>query len=393
MYLIPKTRVALNRLVLPLLKFPVPKAHVGTDSALSLMRIIAGRHERVLVVTDPSLVKLGVPDASLNLLRAQGVMVKVFDEVEPDPSYALIERGLEVLKSFDAQAIVAIGGGSTIDTAKAMSLSAANAKHPSQLTGLWLYALPRRAGIPLYAIPTTAGTGSEATVVSVLSDVANRTKVTIIEPKLAPIEVALDPVLSAGLPAPITAATGMDALTHAVEGYISTMALKETDAQCEEAVRLIALSLKRAYDDGSDMLARRDMLVASNLAGLAFTRAGVGYVHAIAHQLGALYHVPHGLANAIVLPAVLDFSREEASKRLTSLAEAAGVRGGADGFIAWVRDLNRSMGIPSKVAQLRESDFEHIMDRAFAEAHGTYGVPRYMTRDEMRGVLRSLMAN
>ena len=391
MYLIPKVRVALNRVVLPLLKFPVPETFVGADTALVLCRKIAETHERVLLVTDPSLVSLGLVDGCINALRSQGVTVKVFSEVEPDPSFALIERGLEVMHSFDADALLAIGGGSTIDTAKAMSLSFANKKHPSQLTGLWLYALPRKRGLPLYVVPTTAGTGSEATVVSVLSDVANETKVTIIDPKLAPSSVALDPLLTLGLPAPITAATGMDALTHAVEGFVSTMALAETDKQCLEATRLIALSLPIAYSDGPDILARRDMLVASNLAGLAFTRAGVGYVHAIAHQLGALYHVPHGLANAIVLPYVLDFSLPECEKRLALLGEAAGVRGGGAAFIAWIRSLNESLGIPSKVSALRREDFDKIINHAFAEAHGTYGVPRYMTREDAVVVLEKLL--
>ena len=133
------------------------------------------------------------------------------------------------------------------------------------------------------------------------------------------------------------------------------------------------------------------MLVASNLAGLAFTRAGVGYIHAIAHQLGALYHVPHGLANAIVMPAVLDFSRERCEERLADLAAEAGLRGGGVAFIAWIRELNASMGIPSTVAQLKRDDFDAIIDHAFSEAHGTYGVPRYMNRDDMRGVLTKLL--
>jgi alcohol dehydrogenase class IV len=187
----------------------------------------------------------------------------------------------------------------------------------------------------------------------------------------------------------VTATTGMDALTHAVEAYVSALAYGETDGWTVAATRLIVANIEQVYRNGGDMAAREAMLLGSYLAGMAFTRAGVGYVHAIAHQLGALYHLPHGLANAIVLPHVLDYSLPRCSDRLAQLARAADLPSAgqsdedlAAAFVAKVRQLNATLAIPAGVDPLREADFDRIIDQAFAEAHGTYGVPRYLGRPD-----------
>lgn len=398
---ISRIRVAVSRAVLPWLRIPTPLSFVGAGASLSLCRAIASSGvQRVLVVTDRPLRALGIAEPMLEALRGAGVQVEVFDEVEPEPGYALVLAGIQRLRAFDAQAILAIGGGSPIDCAKAINLSHANHCHPAKLTGLWLYAWPRRRGLPFYAVPTTAGTGSEVTMAAVVSDTAAQVKRSIIDPKLLPGTVALDPALTVGLPPAITAATGMDALTHAIEAYLSTLASAETDAWALAATGLIVRHLPTAYRNGKDLAAREHMLMGSYLAGLAFTRAGVGYVHAVAHQLGALYHVPHGLANAIVLPRVLDHSLTHCTARLADLARAAGLGapGAADcddaalaeAFVAHVRRMNADMGIPERVAALRADDFDRIVDNAFAEAHGTYGVPRYLDRGEAQALLRAL---
>jgi alcohol dehydrogenase class IV len=398
-YAISRLRVAATAAILPRLDIPTPLTFVGADSSLALCRMMGSAGlQRVMVVTDKALLSLGLADAMLQTLKAAGVEVDIFSDVEPDPGFEIVLAGIDRLKTFGAQAILAIGGGSPIDCAKAINLAHANDCHPGKLAGLWLYARARRPGLPFYAVPTTAGTGSEVTMAAVISDRQAGVKLSIIDPKLLPIGVALDPRLTLGLPAGITAATGMDALTHAVESYLSALAYPQTEAWAVAATRLILGNLEQAHRDGSDMAAREAMLLGSYLAGMAFTRAGVGYVHAVAHQFGALYHLPHGLANAIGLPFVLDASRPDCDRRLAQLARLVNLpcddpsdAGLATAFIARVRQLNSAMAIPQAVAALREADFERIVDNAFAEAHGTYGVPRYFERRDALALLQRLL--
>jgi alcohol dehydrogenase class IV len=396
MYLTSRLRVAGLRLALRLMKFPMPMSFVGAGSAQALCReIVGGGAKRLLLVTDAVLVKTGLVEPIVTTLRDAGVEVVVFDEIEPDPDYALIDRGLKCMRESRAQAVLAVGGGSSIDAAKILAACHANDCHPAKLVGLFKV---RRAGAPLYAITTTAGTGSEVSVGAVVSDRQNQLKQVIVDPKLVPLAVALDPVLMLGLPPAITAATGMDALTHAVESYVSTLATEESDRLAREAVSSILRNLPLAHANGQDLVARERMAVAAFKAGLAMTRAALGYVHGIAHQLGALYHLPHGLANAIVLPHVLEMSRPQCDKRLADLARHCGLGDHAAGdatlahvLIEHIRAMNRALGIPATVKELRPGDFDRITDRAFKEAHGTYGVPRYFTRTECRQLLARLM--
>ena len=398
-YAFSRLRVAASAAILPRLHIPTPLTFVGADASLSLCRMIAGSGlRRLLVVTDQGLMSLGLADRMLQALRTAGVEVDIFSEVVPDPGYELVLAGVDRLEKFRADAMLAIGGGSPIDCAKAINLSHANRCHPRQLAGVWLYARSRRRGLPFYAVPTTAGTGSEVTMAAVVSDEQAGVKMSMIDPKLLPAAVALDPKLTLGLPPGVTAATGMDALTHAVEAYVSGLAYAQTDQWAVAATRLILGNLEKAYSDGSDMEAREAMLLGSYLAGMAFTRAGVGYVHAIAHQFGALYHLPHGLANAIVLPYVLDGSRPHCDRRLAQLArlvhlpcEGQSDEALAAAFVARIRQLNLVLSIPRSVEALRKEDFDRIVDSAFAEAHGTYGVPRYLGRRDAHELLSRLL--
>jgi len=397
--LLSRVRVRVNHLVLPLINFPVPFTFIGPDSSLSMCRELAGLGvRRLLVVTDGPLFKLGIANGIMAELQRLDITTEVFDEIEPDPGCEIVLRGIERIKSFKADAILAIGGGSSIDGAKAMMLCHANDCHPEKLAGLWLYALPRKRGLPLFAIPTTAGTGSEVTIASVVSNKQEQAKYFIADPKTVPAMAALDPKLMLGLPPAITAPTGMDALTHAVESYVSTMALPATDALARMATASIVRHLPIAYRDGQNLEARERMAVASCMAGSAFTRVGLGYVHAFAHQIGGLYHVPHGLANAVIMPRVLDFSKSHCTPRLADLARVAGLDGAgrseaqlADAFIGLIRQMNADMQIPTTFKALQRADFGRIIDRAFAEAHGTYGVPRYMTRKDATELLEGLV--
>ena len=245
-------------------------------------------------------------------------------------------------------------------------------------------------------MPTTAGSGSEVTVAAVVSDPGAGRKFAIVDNKLVPAAIALDPNLMVGLPPHVTAATGMDALTHAIESYLSTLATPATRALSVAAARAILRDLPRAFEDGHNIDARQSLAVASCLAGLAFTKASVGYVHTIAHQLGPLYHLPHGYLNAILLPYVLDFYMDSATPRMAELARACGL--GQDGddpqslatsLVVAIRQLNACIGMPPTIDQIADADIPEIVRRALAEAHGTYPVPKYMSAAECATIVQN----
>ena len=379
------------------LTFRTPELFNGPGSSLELCDHIGKKTgvRNLLIVTDAMLVKIGLLKPMLERLDQLGVTYTVYDGVLPNPTIDQIEAGLALLRRSGCTAILAIGGGSSIDAAKVI---AARATNPHKIT--WMAGLLRVLfkPMPLYAVPTTAGTGSEVTIAAVVSDPSTTRKFAIMDPKLVPLAAALDGALMTGLPPPITAATGMDALTHAVEAYISRNNNSVTDGEAIEATRLIMQNLPRVMKDGSDVQARQNMALASFKAGVAFTTAGVGYVHAIAHNFGAYYHVPHGLANAIVLPRVLDFSKPDCIDRLATLAEVSGLKKGgeseaqlADAFIAHVRALNAEFGIPTQIDKLKESDIPAITDKALSEANWFYAVPRYMDKPQCEDFIRQML--
>jgi len=380
-----------------ILTFRTPELFTGPGSSLQLCEHIATKTDvkNLLIVTDAMLVKLGLLNPMLDKLKSLGVATVIYDGVLPNPTIEQIETGLTMLKSAGCTAILAIGGGSSIDAAKVIAARARNPHSITHMAGLMrVFFKP----MPLYAVPTTAGTGSEVTIAAVVSDPSTTRKFAIMDPKLVPIAAALDGALMTGLPAHITSATGMDALTHAVEAYISRNHTPMTDDEALEATRLIMQNLPTAVTEGGNVDARQNMAVASFKAGVAFTTAGVGYVHAIAHNFGAYYHLPHGLANAIILPYVLDFSKPDCTPRLAKLAEVSGLKKGneseselATAFIAHVRKLNRDFGIPTTVEKLKTSDIPAITDKALSEAHWTYAVPRYMDKPEFERFVAQML--
>jgi alcohol dehydrogenase len=278
-----------------------------------------------------------------------------------------------------------VGGGSSIDAAKAIAVAIANPKPLRKLAG---YLKGFYRPVPIYAVPTTAGTGSEVTVAAVISDPERQAKLVIVDPRMVPKMAALDPSLMTGLPPHITAATGIDALTHAIEAFVGNWCTPYSDGMALSAVGLIFENLRTAYRDGNNLEAREKMALASTYAGFAFTRANVGYVHAIAHQFGGKYHTPHGLANAIMLPLVLKYSSSAITERLALLAVRARV--GTEGedsevlaqkFLDAVDQLNTDLGIPPYLAALKAADIPELARAACHEAHTGYPVPRYMTQD------------
>ncbi len=392
-----KTKMKVLKGTAKILPFPKPTLFSGPGSSLELCDAIAQMGtRRVLIVTDEMLVKIGLLDDIQKRLTELGIEYFVYDGVKPDPTIEQIETGLQALNKHGCEAILAVGGGSSIDAAKVIAARATNDKPIRKMEGLFKVF---KATLPLYAVPTTAGTGSEVTVAAVVSDPERQSKAAIMDPKLVPAMAALDGSLMTGLPPAITAATGMDALTHAVEAYVSDNALPETDNYALAATRLIMQNLPVVMEDGANIEARQNMAMASYYAAVAFTRAGVGYVHAIAHNFGAYYHTPHGLANAIVMPYVLDYSKPDCTPRLAALGEAAGLKhegdsdaGLADKFIGHIRSLNAQFGIPDKLDALKAEDIPGIARAALKEAHSTYAVPRYMDRPTCEAFIRQIMA-
>lgn len=383
-------------LVTRLLPIAQPTLLVGPGASARLGHAVAGfGHHKILIVTDPIISKLGLLNALTRALNEGGTAFVVFDEITPDAPIPLIEKGIKIFQAEGCDAIVAFGGGSAMDAAKAIGLSVANNKHPRQLVG---YFKGWHAPVPIYAVPTTAGTGSEVTVAAVVSDPENNQKLLIADTRLVPKMAALDPCLMTGLPREVTAATGMDALTHAIEAFIGHWSTRYTDDMALAAVTMIYDNLRTAYQDGTNLAAREQMALAATYAGLAFTRANVGNVHAIAHQLGGKYHTPHGLANAIMLPHVLRFYGAAINDKLAVLAVRAKV--GTEGepeqvlaakFLDSVELLNRDLGIARQLDALRKVDIPELAKAACREADTNYPVPAYMSVETCAALLRAVL--
>ena len=344
--------------------------------------------ERVLLVTDEGLKNLGLCDGLVNKCEEVGLKCAWYYKAVPNPTINNIEDALKMYKENDCQAIIAFGGGSPMDCAKGVGARVACPnKQVPQMKGILkvTHKLP-----PLYAIPTTAGTGSETTLAAVISNPETHEKYPINDPHLIPKYAVLDATLTTGLPQKITSTTGVDALTHAVEAYIGSANTKETKEMAIKAVKLIFDNLKKAYDNGKDLEARANMQKAAFYAGVAFTRAYVGNVHAIAHTLGGFYGVPHGLANAIILPIMLDVYGESAHKKLAELADVVGITGATDAekatkFIQAIKDLNESMAIPKYVENtIKDEDIPLLAKRAQAEANPLYPCPKLFDEAEFR---------
>lgn len=380
------------------LPWRVPEQLSGEGSLTELPKFIKGKGwKSALVVSDEMLVKLGLVAPLLEGMEKEGIKAVLFDKVIPNPTITNVEDGLTIYKENECDHIIALGGGSVIDCAKIIAARVVKPRQSVQkMKGLLKVGkkLP-----PFVAIPTTSGTGSEATLAAVISNPDTHEKYPINDPHLIPTYAVMDPLLTIGLPKPITSTTGMDALTHAVEAYIGSENTKKTKAYAIEATQLIFKYLKRAYDQGDDKEARNMMQKASLLAGMAFTRAYVGYVHAVAHTLGGFYGVPHGLANSVILPHVLQAYGKKAHKKLAKLADAVGIEGAtvsekATKFIEAIRELNRSMDIPEKIEgkfKIKEEDIPLMVKRALAEGNPLYPVPVLWGKKEIEKIYRIIM--
>lgn len=348
----------------------------------------------VLVVTGAGMMRRGAVQPMLDSMEAAGIRYTVQAYEHPDPTSDDVELGFRTYREHACQAIVAFGGGSRIDCAKAI---AAKTVHPGKSVARLQGLLKVHHPIPPFvAIPTTAGAGSETTVAAVITDSATHRKAAINDPFLIPQYAVLDPELTVGLSPYITATTGMDALAHAVEAYTNhTYNTKLENDLAKEAVRLIHGNLLAAYQDGSDLEARQKMQLGAFYAGRAFTRGCVGYVHAVGHTLGGLYGVAHGLAMAVILPHVMRQFGAKAHRRLAELADVCGIRGTnaaekADNFIRWMEETNAKMGLPSGFDVIRDEDVEQMISWAIREANPLYPVPKIWGREDFRRLIECI---
>lgn len=351
----------------------------------------------VLLVTDAGLVSFGYIQPFVEKCEAANLRVVVYDKTVPNPTITNIEEAKALYDDNGCQGIIAFGGGSPMDCAKGVAaLVSKPGKTIPQLKGVMKI---RKEMPPFYAIPTTAGTGSEATVAAVVTNSETHEKYALMDPVLIPHVAVLDPMLTVKLPPFVTATTGMDALTHAVEAYIGKSNTKETIEASRKAVKIIFNNLYEAYTNPTNVEARANMQEASYLAGFAFTRAFVGNVHAIAHTLGGFYQVPHGLANAVLLPYVLDFYGDTVYEPLAELADLVHLTEGSDStkrkaekFIAAIRQMNEKMAIPTKIEGIVNRDIPEMVKRALKEANPLYPVPKIMNASEMHYIYQMVKA-
>lgn len=382
------------RLALPVLPYREPRI-LGELKDLPLF-LQQQKISAVLLITDKPLRALDMTRGLENDLSAHGIACAVFDDVVPNPTVQNVEDCRAAYLESGAQAMIAFGGGSVMDCAKAAGARVARPGKPVQKMGGLLKVL--RKTPMLIAVPTTAGTGSETTLAAVITDPAAHHKYPINDFVLIPDYAVLDYRVTLGLPPMITATTGMDAMTHAVEAYIGRSTNALTRAMAEEAVVLIVQYLQRAWRDGSDAEARAKMLRAAYCAGIAFTRSYVGYVHGVAHSLGGRYGVPHGLANAVILPYFLEEYGPSCRKKLARLARKAGLAGddasdsaAARAMIDWIKQANAAMGIPTSIPEIRKEDIPAMAAYAAKESNPLYPVPKLMDRHELEAMYLKLM--
>lgn len=374
------------RIALPFLPYREPEI-IKSCSELEYVF----RKERIkspLIVTDSGITRNSLTKPLEDILKKCGIAYIIYDKTQPNPTVHNVEEALKIYLQNNCDSLIAIGGGSSMDCAKALGARLVYPKRSlGQLKGILrvMRTLP-----PLIAIPTTAGTGSEVTLAAIITDSEKQHKYALMSFPLIPRYAVLDAALTYSLPPHLTATTGIDALTHATEAYIGRSTTKETRRLALEAAKLIFENIENAYNDGHNRIARENMLFAAYKAGIAFSKSYVGYIHAVAHSLGGTYGTPHGLANAVIIPYVLEAYGKSAYKKLHEIGIAVGVSDkndsheiGAKKFIKAVRDLNKRIGIPDKLTGIKKSDIPQMARNAEAEANPLYPVPKLMTRKEL----------
>ncbi|ATD49638.1 L-threonine dehydrogenase [Clostridium perfringens] len=352
--------------------------------------------KKALIVTDKVLGQIGIVKKVTDVLDNKDIEYAIYDETKPNPTVKNVNDGLELLKEKECDFVISLGGGSAHDCAKGIALLATNSGEIKDYEGVDKSKKPQ---LPMVGINTTAGTGSEMTLFAIITDEERHIKMALVDKHLTPIIAVNDPMLMLAMPKSLTAATGMDALTHAIEAYVSTSATPITDACAEKAIELISNYLVNAVENGQDVEARDMMAYAEYLAGMAFNNASLGYVHAMAHQLGGFYNLPHGVCNAILLPHVQEYNKATSASRLAKIAKIMGgnIEGltdeqGADLCIDMIKSLSQTIGIPEGLGVLgvKESDFETLATNALNDACSLTN-PRKGNLEEVIAIFKKAM--
>ena len=353
--------------------------------------------DKILIVTDQGLIDAGLVKKAKDILEKAGIKCAVFGEVEADPRYEIVAECVEMVRRENADLLIGLGGGSPIDIAKVSAVMATNEGPISEYFGIDL--IPN-AGLPTLIVPTTAGTGSEVTPIAILSDHTEKLKKGIVSQYLFPSVALLDPELTLGLPAQVTAATGMDAIIHAVESYTSKNATSISDMFARQAIQLIAANIRTAYADGSNLTARSNMLEGSLLAGIAFCNAGVTAVHAFAYPIGAEFHIPHGVANSIMLTPVMEFNKLGNLERFAEMAEYLGentaglsTRDAASAAVQAMRTLAADLKIPDHLSEfgIKEEDIPELAEGVMKVTRLLANNPRELTQKDAEAIYRSVL--
>ncbi|MBC5649256.1 lactaldehyde reductase [Christensenella tenuis] len=370
-------------------------SYFGQGALLNLPEEIRRRGFRKgLIITDADLVRFGVAAKVTDLLDASGMAYNIFSQVKANPTVEIVKKGVTAFRASGADYLVAIGGGSSIDTAKAVGIIVSNPEF-SDVVSLEGTANTLRKAVPTIAIPTTAGTAAEVTINYVITDEEKKRKFVCVDVHDIPQVAIVDPGMMASMPRGLAASTGMDALTHAIEGYVTKGAWEMTDMFHLQAIKMIAENLKDAVN--GDMKAKEEMAAAQYIAGMGFSNVGLGVVHGMAHPLGAFYDTPHGIANAVLLPYVMEHNQDATGEKYREIARAMGV-GNVDNMsqaeyrraaIEAVRALSRAVEIPQTLAEIgvKEEDLEELAKSAFCDVC-TGGNPKDMTEESILGVYR-----
>lgn len=351
--------------------------------------------KKAFVCSDPDLVKFGVTQKVLDVLEKAGLDYELYSNIKPNPTIENVQSGVAAFQAAGADYIIAIGGGSSMDTAKGVGIIIANPDF-ADVRSLEGVAPTTKKSVPIFAVPTTAGTAAEVTINYVITDVEKNRKMVCVDPKDIPVVAFVDPDMMSSMPKGLTAATGMDALTHAIEGYITAGAWELSDMFHLKAIEIISKSLRGAVDNTKE--GREGMALGQYVAGMGFSNVGLGIVHSMAHPLGALYDTPHGVANAIILPTVMEYNAEATGEKYREIARAMGVEG-VDAMsqeeyrkaaVDAVKKLSADVGIPVKNDRIREEDLDVLAADAFADACCP-GNPRDTSVEDLKELYRKIM--
>lgn len=351
--------------------------------------------KKAFVASDPDLIKFGVTKKVTDLLDEAGIPYEIYSDIKPNPTIENVKNGVDAFKKSNADCIVAIGGGSSMDTSKAIGIIINNPEF-EDVRSLEGVAPTKNPCVPIIAVPTTAGTAAEVTINYVITDVEKERKFVCVDPHDMPIVAVVDPEMMASMPKGLTASTGMDALTHAIEGYTTKAAWEMTDMFHLEAIRLISKNLRGAVENTKE--GREGMALGQYIAGMGFSNVGLGIDHAMAHTLSAHYDTPHGVACAMFLPISMEFNREYTGERLREVARAMGVEGVdnmsqeeyRDAAIAAVKKLSSDVGIPTTIDKIKEEDLNQLAEDALNDACYP-GNPREATKEQVIEMFRMLM--